>query len=283
MNEPSPIRNRMALAAGVYAVLLVVVYLLIYSYEPFGDWNRLVADSLTILAALSCAVTLTVIVTYYQPGEPPRQVWIYFALAVWAWTFGEILWAGYNQVLGEVPDLSWGDAFYFIGYLFFTLALTSQYRLVLFLPGRKIFWYTAGIWVAMVLATWLVMALSKSEAFAIEFLGYFYPVGDLAVGIAALILVMTFRGGTLARPWLSLLAFVISDSLYVWATAHDVYTWGDAGGEATQLWITLVVDTIYLIAYMIMFWGAFQHFLTLRFGAVVPERDTKPIRAPQEP
>jgi hypothetical protein len=221
---------------------------------------------------------LTVIVTFYQRGEPPRKIWIYFALALWMWTIGEIVWGGYDLILGEVPDTTFGDAFYFAGYIFFTLALASQYRLVLFTPGRKIFWIAAVIWMAMLAATLLVMVVSKSQSFSGEFLTYFYPIGDLAVGVAALILVITFRGGALARPWISLLAFVFSDTLYLWATTQEIYAWEGAGGGVTQQWITLGVEMVYLVAYMIMFWGVFQQYLTLRFGAVISERDTKPIR-----
>jgi hypothetical protein len=279
MKQLSSRRNQLAMVAGLYAFLLVVSYALLYRYEPFGNWSRLFLDSITILAALTCAVTLTVIVTFYQRGEPPRQIWIYFALALWMWTIGEVVWGGYNLLAGEVPDTTFGDAFYFAGYIFFTLALASQYRLVLFTPGRKIFWIAAGIWLATITATLLVMFISNSQSIASEFLAYFYPIGDLVVGVAALVLAITFRGGALARPWISLLAFVFSDTLYLWATTQDIYVWHAAGGVVLEQWITLIVEMVYLVAYMIMFWGVFQQYLTLRFGAVVSEPITKPIRS----
>ena len=269
MKQLSPTRNQLAIAAGVYAFLLVVFYALIYHYEPFGNLNRLILDSITTLAALTCAVTLSIIVTFYQRGEPPRQIWIYFALALWMWTIGEVIWGGYNLLMGEVPDTTFADLFYFSGYIFFTLALASQYRLVLFTPGRKIFWIAAGTWLAMIAVTLLIMVFSRSQSFAGEFLTYFYPIGDLVGGIAALALVITFRRGTLARPWLSLLAFVFSDTLYLWATTQNIYAWGTDSRGAWQQWITLGVEMVYLIAYMIMFWGVFQQYLMLRFGAEI--------------
>jgi hypothetical protein len=271
MEQLSLKRNQLAIVAGVYAFLLVASYALIYCYEPFGDWSRLILDSITILAALTCAVTLTVIVTFYQHGEPPRQIWIYFALALWMWTIGEVVWGGYNLLMSEVPDTTFGDAFYFAGYIFFTLAFASQYRLVLFTPGRKIFWIAAGIWLATIAATLLVMFVSNSQSIASEFLAYFYPIGDFVVGVAALLLVITFRGGALARPWISLLAFVFSDTLYLWATTQDIYVWHAVRGVDVEQWITLAVETVYLVAYMVMFWGVSQQYLTLRFGAVVSE------------
>jgi hypothetical protein len=271
-------RNQLNAAGTLYAFLLSLSYALLYHYEPFGDWNRLILDAITFLAALTCAVTLTVIVTFYHPGEPPRQIWIYFALALWMWTIGEVIWGGYDYFLGEVPDPTLADGFYFWGYIFFTLALASQYRLVLFAPGRKIFWIAAGIWSATIAVTFLAMVVTKSESLASEFLKYFYPLGDLAIGVAALALVMIFRRGALARPWLSLLAFVFSDTLYLWATTQGIYAWQALGSDAVQQWITMGVEMVYLVAYMIMFWGVFQQYLMLRFGALVSERDTKPVR-----
>jgi hypothetical protein len=278
MEQLSQKRNQLTIAAGIYAVLLVASYALIYQNEPFGYWNRLILDSITILAALTCAVTVSVLVTFYQRGEPPRQIWIYFAIALWMWTIGEVVWGGYNLFMGEVPDTMFGDAFYFAGYIFFTLALASQYRLVLFTSGRKIFWIAAGIWLVTIAATLLVMFLSKSQSYTGEFLAYFYPLGDLAVGVAALALVFIFRRGSLARPWISLLAFVLSDTLYLWATTQNLYAWQTTGGSAWQEWVTLGVEMVYLTAYMIMFWGVFQQYLMLRFGTAILERDTQPLR-----
>jgi hypothetical protein len=271
-------RNQLLVAGTVYAFLLVIAYALLSFYQLPGDWNRILQNSITVLSALTCAVTLTVIVSFYQPGEPPRLIWIYFAIALWMWTLGEIVWAGYNLVMIEVPDTTFGDAFYLAGYIFFTFALAIQYRLVLFTPGRKVFWIAAGIWLATIVVTLLTMFIFQSESYVSEFLSYFYPIGDFVIGVAALVLVVTFRGGALARPWISLLAFVLSDSLYLWAVTQDVYSWQGFGGDATQQWITMGVDTIYIVAYMIMFWGVLQQYLTLRFGAVVSERDTKPVR-----
>lgn len=275
MKQFSLTRKQLTIAGGAYAFLLIVSYAILYSYEPFGDLTRLLLDSITILAALTSAVILSLIVTFFQPGEPPRQIWIYFALALWMWTIGEVVWGGYDLLLGEVPDTTFADLFFFIGYIFFTLALASQYRLVLFLPGRKVFWMAAGIWLATIAATLLVMVVLKSQAFASEFITYFYPIGDLAVGVAALILVVTFRRGTLARPWLSLLAFVLSDSLYLWATTNDMYAWQSFGEGAGPQWVTLLVDMVYLVAYILMGWGVFQQYLLLRFGVTIAEHDTK--------
>jgi hypothetical protein len=148
----------------------------------------------------------------------------------------------------------------------------------LFTPGQKIFWIAAGIWLATIALTLIAMIVSQSQSMASEFLAYFYPIGDFVVGVAALVLVVTFHGGALARPWISLLAFVFSDTLYLWATTREIYVWQGAGGAATNAWITMAVEMVYLVAYMVMFWGVFQQYLTLRFGVVISEGSTKPMR-----
>jgi hypothetical protein len=87
---------------------------------------------------------------------------------------------------------------------------------------------------------------------------YFYPVADTTIGLAALYLVYTFRGRTLAGPWLTMFAFVISDILYVWLTASGVYDW-----EMHGVTLSLFVDTIYLLAYILVGWGALQQYILL--------------------
>lgn len=72
---------------------------------------------------------------------------------------------------------------------------------------------------------------------------------------------VTFHGGTLARPWLSL--FVVSDNLYFWATASGAYDWMKTGSGI----LTLLVDIAYLAAYLVMGWGVLQQYLLLSLQA----------------
>ncbi|RPH62106.1 MAG: hypothetical protein EHM81_02890 [Chloroflexi bacterium] len=266
-------RKQLHYLGGAYAVLVLLSYTIVYYLEPFGEFfDQVLRDSLTVLVALACTFILLLVLSFYQHGEPPRRIWIYFAIALGLWTLGELVWGIYDVVAGEVPDLSIADGAWAIGYVFFTLALVSQYRLIFFDTTRKPTWVATGIWFAALALTSVVLALVKSETFFVDFLLYFYPFGDLAVGITALIMVIKFRRGSLARPWLSLFAFVFSDSLYIWAVSYGAYDWTGASENT----ITLIVELVYMAAYLFMGWGLLQQYITLRFGAST-KLDTNPL------
>jgi hypothetical protein len=258
-------RQQLITIGGVYAVLVLVAYALLYFFEPFSAFiNQMFMDSLTTLSALMCTLILVIVLSFYQPGEPPRQIWLYFTVALGLWTLGELVWEIYNLTAGEVPYLTIADGFWALGYVFFTAALASQYRLFRFDNSRKPFWIALAIWAVVLILTTTVLVLIKSESFLSDFLVYFYPIGDLAVAVAALILVIKFRRGILARPWLSLFAFVFSDSFYLWATSGGLYDWTGTNDNL----ITLVVELVYIIAYLFMGWGLLQQYIALRFGAI---------------
>jgi hypothetical protein len=263
--------------AGLYAVLLVAIDIWVYQACPFGEYiSRVILDLIPVLAALSCAIILSLVVMCYQKGEPPRQVWLNFAISLWLWALGEIIWMAYNLTVGEVPELTLADGCYFAGYIFFTAALASQFRLVFFDQSRKTMQAAGLSWLAVVLSTSVTLLIAKSQSFFVDFLSYFYPFADFAIAVAAVFLVITFQRGLLARPWLSLFLFVFSDGLYVWATASGVYEWQGVGSS----FITMLVDLIYVIAYLLMGWGVFQQYLALKFGPA-SKRITTPMPAPK--
>jgi hypothetical protein len=272
MRQTSLNRSQLISIGKAYVAFIFITYALVFHFNPFSEFvNTLVVDSLTVLAALTCTLILLNVLTFYQHGEPPRKVWFYFAIALALWTLGEVIWAIYHLTVSEVPLLSAADGFWALGYVFFTAALVNQYRLVFFDKTQKPFWIALGIWIAALLLTILVLFLVKSESPVTDFLVYFYPFGDFSIGVAALILIITFRRGSLARPWLSLFAFVISDSFYIWATSSGLYDWTGAGGSL----LTLAVELVYLAAYLFMGWSLFQQYLILRFSATA-NRITSP-------
>jgi hypothetical protein len=77
-----------------------------------GNGGRYFDDIVTALAALSACVSCRV-AGKRQSGSQ-RRFWLLLALALWAWTFAEVIWAVYDLVLHvAVPVPSWAD----VGYL----------------------------------------------------------------------------------------------------------------------------------------------------------------------
>ena len=246
--------------ATMVSITMIAIYIWVYSASPFSELaNLLILNGSTALAALLCAIILTLTVRFFSPGEAPRTIWLFFAICLWLWTIAEAYWGYLYTTVGEVPAFSLADVFWLAGYLAFTVSIVQQYRLVTFERKKYIGWIAVGVWLIVLAVTALLVFTTKSITNSVEnYVLYFYPVADTTIGLAALYLVYTFRGRTLAGPWLTMFAFVISDVLYIWLTASGVYDW-----EMHGVTLSLFVDTIYLLAYILVGWGALQQYLLL--------------------
>jgi hypothetical protein len=276
MTENAGIKRRLSLISIVFALLWTAAYVLVYQLEPFSEYvNLFLLNFIEVAAGLICSIILTIVVGFYEPGEPPRRIWMMFAIGIWSWAIADAAWSTYNLLLGEVPSISVADIFWVVGYVFFTVSLVSQFQLILFDRSRRLRWVGVGTWVGVILITLLIMWLSMMKALG-DFFAFFYPVADFAIGVAAIILAISFRRGNLARPWLGLFGFVIADALYLWATLTGSFDWVSRSG-----FLTLISELIYVMAYLFLGWGAFGLYLDLRFGATISEKDTRPNRPPK--
>lgn len=253
-------KNRLVLAAAFCSGLAVAGYAVIYQQSPFSEFvNALILHFLTILPALACALLISRVALYFERGERLRRIWVSFAVGLWLWAIAEIIWAIYDLVQGSVPNFSPADVLWIGAYVFLADALSNQFGLVTFDRSRR----PVGIGLtvfSIVFASAALITVLTGGALE-DFSGYFYPLADFAVGLVALILVVSFRRGRIAWPWLSLLVFMISDSLYAWAVATGVYEWSTGGGA-----LTLLIDLIYILAYLMLSWGVFNQYLAIRFA-----------------
>jgi len=252
--------KRSIIIVTIISVLLIAIYVWVYSVSPFPEIaNLLILNGFTSLAAFLCAIILTLTARFFLPGEAPRTIWLFFAICLWFWAFAEAYWGYLYTTVGEVPAFSLADVLWITGYLAFTISIVRQYRLVLFERRKYLGWVAAAIWVFVLAVTAILVIAVESITNDMEnYVLYFYPVADTTIGIAALYLVYKFRGRTLAGPWLTMFAFVVSDILYIGLTTTGVYDW-----EMQGVSLSLFVDTIYLLAYILVGWGALQQYLLL--------------------
>jgi hypothetical protein len=264
MNKLPQVRLIMVIGA-VAAFLLIAGYVTIYLFSPFSDfWNNFFLSISSVLAALAAAIPTTLVWRSYEPDEMLYKVWLNFAIGLWLWFFAEVVWMYFALAFGEVADFSIADVFWMIAYIFFSLALLRQYRVVFqkINNGRCFFIIT---WFLVLAATSLSVYITGNISFG-DFLGefalYFYPFADFAIALFAIVIIYTFRRGTLARPWASLLFFVVSDTVYLWAVVTGLYDWTGTSGD----YIRLAADGIYILAYLALAWGIFSQYMVLKFG-----------------
>ncbi len=264
MNSLIASKKRAIITATIVSIVMIAIYVWVYSAAPFSELlNLLILNSFTALAAFLCAILLSLTTWFFSSGEAPRTIWFFYAICLWLWAFAEAYW-GYSYIkIGEVPAFSLADVLWFAGYLVFTVSIVQQYRLVSFERQKHLGCIATGVWIIVLAVTASLAITTESITKNVEsYFVYFYPVADTTIGLAALYLVFTFRGRTLAGPWLTMFAFVVSDILYIGLTNSGAYDW-----EMQGVSLSLFVDTIYLVAYILVGWGALQQYLLLHSGS----------------
>ena len=257
---------------GKFIMLIVFVfitglYVWSYAFAPFTELaNAIIVNGATVLSAMIAAVILTRITFFFHLDEPPFLVWAAFAASIWLWTLAEGVWGYLYTTVGEVPILSFADALWLIGYVPLTISIMRQYRLVF--PERKntIRWAVFCAWLVILVSIETVLLLTHSKEPLVDFFRYFYVTADAMVGLSAIYLVYAFRGRAFAMPWLTISSFVVTDIIYIRMTETGAYDWVMSG-----ISIALVADTLYLVAYLIVAWGALGQYLLLKTSADHPQ------------
>lgn len=255
-------RTFIKVSGYVLAAVLLGGYIYIYQTYPFeGAWNDIILSTITALSAAFAAVVATLAFFQYDKDDQPRIVWKNLMAACWLWFLGEVIWGYYYVVFGEV-SLSIADVSWVLGFVFFTLALYHQYSLIA--PSKKIYYrnVAVGSWIVTLLIPFAIIPFLASEWDVQTYVDFWYPFADLAVGIAGIMLMFKFQGGTLMRPWIGLVVFAFADILYAWAEQSGLYEWSSQNNSL----LTLFIDSSYLAAYLILALGFVGHLLLLRYG-----------------
>lgn len=260
--------------AYLFVVLLTLVYVLIYSVEPFSEfWNVLLANLILVIASLAAASLAFVLWQMYDETDTPRRVWAPFTLALTCWFVAEIIWGYINLTQGEVP-VGWPDVFWIISYPIFGLALLQQYLILTHYPLQKIIIRGLIMILFVVAGTALTYSLLTSGAGArrdlAAVINCFYPVADFALAFVAGRLARDFIGGAFSRPWFGLIVFTVADLIYAWLEISGLYTWSIEQGNL----LTTMSDVIYLIAYFVMGITLLYQWLFLKYG-MRPQGETR--------
>lgn len=246
----------------ILSAVLITAYIVLYQFTPLeAKLNDMVLNSLITTGAFVTALVSTSIYRHYQPEDQPRRVWRNIMIAGWLWFLGELSWQVYAYIFGYVPMPSIADAFWVLGFIFFTFAFYQQYSIIVPANRDTIRTFAIGVWLVVLLIP--AVFLTVIDAFTVgSYVEFYYPFADLAVGLAGLALVFIFRGGALMRPWIGLMVFGLSDLMYAWAEKTQIYAVSAENGNL----LSLVIDTSYLAAYLILGVGYLGHWILLRYG-----------------
>jgi len=170
-----------------------------------------------------------------------RFSWALLTVAVGGWTVGTAIWTYYEFVLDASPFPSPADA----GFMLFPIA--ASVGLATFPAGYTGHSYTRFVLDGLVVAaalfeiSWVLVLQNiwdagAADRFALA-LSMAYPVGDLVVvTVAVMVLVRARTGQRRALTLLTagVIAMALSDSAFVYQTAHDTYR---DGGIVDVGWI----------------------------------------------
>lgn len=253
----------------IYIFLTLLAYIFVYQTAILpGIWSDVFLNAAIFLPAIVAAIYAVLVYLSFDPQDPPRQVWLYFAMGLIFWAIAEVVWFVLWLQTNEVPTPSWADVFWLLGIAPLVIAFLLQFRIVYHTnqatETRWILSILAAMLVASVLGTVLLHQTTEDQAmtWGQTFLEVFYAVDDAAMMIAALTLARLFGRGMWGRAWWGLLAFVISDALYSYVTISGLYAYSVDEGNL----LSLVVDTIYSLAYLLMAFSCWSQWLLMRHG-----------------
>jgi hypothetical protein len=214
-----------------------------------GEQVTLYVDDLATIAAALIATAACVRAALGQEGKL-RQFWWLVGGASAAWALGEIIWAYYDLVLGDVPAASWADAAYLAA-----LPLTAAALLVHPALRGRASGKTRSIADGLVLAAalfflaWTLVFEPVRQQTDLSSLGGLvtlaYPFSDVVIILLVVLVIRGTTGGDRHDLWClltGLLLIAFSDAIYTYLTNVTNYSSGniiDSGWFAGYLAIAL--------------------------------------------
>lgn len=207
-------------------VLLLFWYLIRPLPIDIGEITELV-----MFVGLAAAVTLSFAMVARQfeflstkQGISMTLIAVGFAL----WTAAEGTWL-YYYIIEQDPFPSIADAFWIVGYLAFIAALTVNARNIRkrFNASLLAIWIILSIAMAVIVIGLDVLPLLSEELTIDIIITIIYPIEDILVIIPALVIVLKFRSGEVAKPWgvlvLGFILTAVGDILYSFAENAGIY------------------------------------------------------------
>ena len=250
-----------ATAAGV-AGAVWILFTLAYLTAPLGEEARpWISNLVTLASSWSVAVLAFLLWRSYDAREPAKRIWLGLMIGFVLWAVGETLWAYYDIRLGEeVPFPSIADLAWAVGYLPLWAALFLRYRSIEVRGGAALWAALLAVGIVAVLVVryilWPIITYPDYERSIEKFLDVLYPVGDLILLLAAVLVSIALWGGRLSSAWqlvaVGMAVLGMADLLFVYASWNEIYI-----TEGSPNLITFLSDVPYVGAYLIIAVGEY--------------------------
>ncbi|MDH6059134.1 hypothetical protein NWP17_01530 [Chrysosporum bergii ANA360D] len=245
----SILSNRNIILICIAWGVLTLLYFLLFSakipgqdgIEKRADWYLIGTNIFEGLAYLGAGVLC--LRNWRSPQiVSSRKVWLAIAMAMFCYFLG-VIFFGYTEiVLGEEPDVSYGDIFFVPSYIFVSIGMilaVSSRRLNL--EKWQLLILSAIAMLGSLLAWWLTQETGALQQLAAQqtspleqlaaILSLFYVVSDVVLLIIATTLLLAFWGGKASHSWRMIAAATISlyiaDMWFKYAQERPNYQSGD--------------------------------------------------------
>ena len=228
----------------VYVMIAVTAsILLFYGIRPVSEELAIpITQIILIVLVAACSVVFLLVANQFKWFNT-RTGQIMTLLAV-----GFILWVAAESIFPfqEVSFPGPADIFYIAGYVPFAIGLVLYIRTV----KMKFKPIMLAIWIGISVAVFLVVLIYEFIPFIYYGIIYpeesiwswtvIYPAEDLILLVLALVLVLKFRSGEIAKPWILLVIGIIMDAIGdIWFTYIEWYELGTSAYDLYDLFFTM--------------------------------------------
>lgn len=232
---------------GIASVFLIVS-VLVYAFHP----TLQITDLLAIVAAMMAFGAAAYTWLRVKIGREEGIVWLLLSIGLFLWLGGESVWFYLEAILEEEPFPSAADYLWLLGYPVLFMALFFEKRRLgvdLGPKRRLVVLFTVVVAGIIMIWAWLYPILISSEISNFErFLELAYPIGDLAILWAVLLVALVYLGGRLGRAWLVVsVGFALqslADLAFSYMQWEEIY------------WSGHPIDLFWLAGYTVVFVGA---------------------------
>jgi len=248
----------------VFAILVALSRVLL---AKNSQMITVINDAATVFCALVATIFFMVVWLSTSSQDISKKIWGLIVAGLIAWTIAEATWAYYEAILEqEVPYPGPADLFWLFGYFIVYVALVNQYRLFQTSASRR----QKTVIVSLVLLFSLIVSVFVLKPILDDFdpqnlleslLNVAYPLSDLILLTLTLAIIFSLEQGRFAFTWrllgLGLVFMALGDLMFSYASLHGTYD-PETGLNA----VTLLVDSLYYIAYLTLGLGAYTYKLT---------------------
>ncbi len=225
--ETTPVKDKMWWIVGVVLTIIMGIW---YTLMPLPIELAEIVE-LLMFVGIASAVTISFVLVAKHFDFFSTKVGIsmtLIAIAFALWTGAETLWLVY--FLNSIdPFPSIADAFWIIGYIGFIVAILTNARSIRVKFSREMLglWILLSVAITLVVLAFDVVPLLEGGLDFEILITILYPIEDIAVIIPALVILLKYRSGEVAKPWavliLGFISTAIGDILYAFAENAELY------------------------------------------------------------